>query len=226
MMSFRCQLQDVMTALLDTTVTQIVQLVQKDFSDKLKQNEQEIYGLHMKLQRLVGHPQAEGDEEIQAEAEEETFQEQTGTVVEQHNRETRTNLSTDEAELRHQLAGNEGNTEKDVEIIHEVGNAESVAEAAGAGIIREIESETFQSDVGAVEQFIVNGGQAGNENPREKEGQKARRKRKRVRVKSEKEDGDDLMNEKMSSVDEVVVLKLEDPRQVEGSESHEESEVG
>lgn len=225
MSSFRCELKDVMTALLETSVMQILQLVQKDFWDKLKQNEQEIHGLHMKLQRLIGHSQAEGDKIM--EAEEETFQDQTRTVEEPHNRETETNLVTDEPGLRQKLAGNEGNTENDLEIIqlHKVGNAESVAEAAGAGIIRETGSESFQNDMGAVINFIDGREQAGNENQREKQGQKSGQSAKRVRVKSEKEDGDGLMHEKLSSVEEVVVLKLEDS-QVEGSELREDPEVG
>lgn len=221
MASFRCELQDVMTALLDTTVVQILKLVQKDFLDQLKEKEQEIHGLHTKLQRMAGLPQAEVEEEMQAEAEKETVEEQTGTAVEQHNRETESNLSTDEPLIRQELAGNERNMKKDLEIIQliEVVNAESLVEAAGAERITETESETFQSDIGAAVQFTDGGGQDGHENQREEKGQKAKRKGKRVRVKSENEDCDDLITEKMSSrIDEVVVLKLEDPAEVEQSE--------
>ncbi|XP_076148390.1 uncharacterized protein LOC143132624 isoform X1 [Alosa pseudoharengus] len=224
-MSFRCELQDIMATLLDTTVIQILRLVQKDFLEKLKQNEQEIHGLQEKLKK-VGHL-GEGDEETE-EADEETFHRETVTEDEQHNRETETQLSTNEPELIEEFAGNEGNTEDDLEIIqvNEVGNAERDAETGGAGAVRDTGSETVQSDVrveGEVE-FTDNGGNAGKENQTEKEGQKVRRKRKRVRVKSEMEDCGVIMNKKMTTSVDNVVLKLEDPVQVEGTDSRDVSE--
>ncbi|XP_062380713.1 zinc finger protein 37-like isoform X2 [Sardina pilchardus] len=223
-MSFRCELQDVMASLLDATIMQILQLVQKDFLEKLKQNEQEINGLQ-ETPKIVGY-RGERDEETE-EAEEETFQSDTVTEDEQNNKETETELSTNDPELIEEFAGNERNTKEDLQIIqvNEAGDAESDAETGGAGAVQETGSETFQSDVrvvGEVE-FTDDGGNVGKENQTEKEGQKERRKRIRMRVKSEMEDGGIVTNEEMSSVDNVV-LKLEDPLQVEGTDSCEDAE--
>ena len=233
MMTFHCELKDVMATLLDAAVMQILKLVQKDFLDKLKHNEQEIQVFQERL-KMVESLQKERADETREKGKEKTCQPEMRAGEKQRRRETGTELSTNEFEVIEELAGDKGNTEDGVSIHkNKVENAGGDEEHGGVRAVRGTGSDIRAgggtgSDIraGGEVDFTGSGGNAGKEIQREKEGQKRRGKQKRLRVKSEMEDGGDIMNEKRSSLEELVVLKVEDPLHGEGTQSPASSEVG
>ncbi|XP_042558719.1 uncharacterized protein LOC116217982 [Clupea harengus] len=241
MMTFHCELKDVMATLLDAAVMQILKLVQKDFLDKLKHNEQEIQVFQERL-KMVESLQKERADETREKGKEKTCQPEMRAEEKQRRRETGTELSTNEFEVIEELAGDKGNTEDGVSIHkNKVENAGGDEEHGGVGAVRGTGSDIRAgggtgsdiragggtgSDIraGGEVDFTGSGGNAGKEIQREKEGQKRRGNQKRLRVKSEMEDGGDIMNEKRSSLEELVVLKVEDPLHGEGTQSPASSE--
>ena len=221
MMTFHCELKDVMATLLDAAVMHILKLVQKDFLDKLKHNEQEIQVFQERL-KMVESLQKERADETREKGKEKTCQPEMRAEEKQRRRETE--LSTNEFDVIEELAGDKGNTEDGVSIHkNKVENAGGDEEHGGVGAVRGTGSDIR---AGGEVDFTGSGGNAGKEIQREKEGQKRRGKPKRLRVKSEMEDGGDIMNEKRSSLEELVVLKVEDPLHGEGTQSPASSEVG